>query len=97
MQDVDSISQLGDIDDAKSTSRIIDSNFPYASSDSWHRLPVVRFESILNLIQLMARLSASCKRKHAKIVKGSTPKLNGLRFGHQIIQNFVCLQECGMQ
>ena len=57
-----------------------------------HGFPVVRFLAVLNLIELMSCLAPCRKRKGAEIIKGATPKINGLGSSHATnIQNFICL------
>jgi phosphoribosylformylglycinamidine synthase len=48
--------------------------------------------AVLHLIELMTRLALGREREGAKVIKGTTPELDGLGISHVwIIQNFVCI------
>jgi hypothetical protein len=82
VKDVDGISELGNVDDPECPGCIPNPNFLHTLAYGFHRLPVVRFLAVLNLIELMAGLAPSREWKGTKVIQGTAPKLYRLGIGH---------------
>jgi hypothetical protein len=88
---VDGISELGNVDDPKRPGSIPNPSLLHTLADGVHGLSVVRFLAVLHLIELMACLALGREREGAKVIKGTTPELDGFGIGHdRIIQILVC-------
>jgi hypothetical protein len=78
MQNVNNIFKIRYVDKPKCTIGIPNPYFPNAASNTGHRLPVVRFEAKLHLIQLMTGLSTRVVRKSPQIIQSVAPELSQL-------------------
>lgn len=91
MQYKDRVAELGNVHDAEDSVFISDSDFTDTGTDAIHWLPIVRFITSLNHIELVAG-SPSCNfRKATKRVERISPEHNGFQLAHTslFIQNFV--------
>jgi hypothetical protein len=59
-----------------------DSNFPHSSANRIHGLPVVGLAPMLDLVELVSRLTPGCLRKRAQILKRAASELDGLGILH---------------
>lgn len=89
VQHIDGISKLGNADHSESPGSIPSPNLFHTLAHGTHGFPVVRFLTVLNLIELMAYFAPGRKRKSAKVIKGVAPELDGLGIGHARI-NGMC-------
>ena len=65
-------------------------NFPDPATDRIHRLPVVRLSPMLDLIELMSRLTAGRFRKGAQIVERAASEFYRLKI-HYLNYTKVCI------
>src|SRR5882757_8924267 len=63
-------------------SRGIDPNFPHPSANRIHRLPVVGLAPMLDLLELMSRLTPSRLWKRMQIVECAASELDRLEINH---------------
>jgi len=52
VENIDSLGESGDVDDAKRTCCVSNSDFPNARTDTLHRLPIVGIKATLHAIKL---------------------------------------------
>ncbi|CAG9261003.1 hypothetical protein BCEP4_2320013 [Burkholderia cepacia] len=87
---VDGVGEGRDVNDPECAARFAQANFPHADADGAHRLPVVRRQAALHLVDLVAGFASRGQRKTAKIGEGAADENNRLRRKNgRIIQNFV--------
>lgn len=82
MQHKNSIDKFRNIDDPECTGHVSNPDSSNPLPNRWHRFLVVRFETVLHLIELIPRFSPCHNRKGAKIVKGIISKLDWPRITH---------------
>jgi hypothetical protein len=78
MQDMDCVGKSRNVDHPESSARITESDFPNASSNRLHWLPVDRIAPGLHPIQFLAGLLAHLRREIAQTVKRTPWNVTGL-------------------
>src|SRR4051794_29141455 len=61
--------ELRHVQNSECSGGISDADFPHASADGIHRLPIVRLASLLHAIELIPRLAACRLRECAQILE----------------------------
>ncbi|KOF54827.1 hypothetical protein AD428_04440 [Achromobacter sp. DMS1] len=69
MDHIDGIGELGDVDDPESAVTIANADFSDTLAHCVHRLPVIRIQTVLHLIDLVTRFALGRGWEGAKIIK----------------------------
>lgn len=89
MKHVDSLAELGDIKDT-----VFDSGmnpyFGYPLADTWHRLPIDRFQSLLYKTKALSRNASRIFRKRPDIIERSSGPYDGF-LGHDAVYKILYL------
>lgn len=76
MQDVDRVGYFGDIDHAVCVTILPDAYLPDAGANCGHRFPVIRFQPLLNLVELESGLLSGASREIPYIPETASCKLD---------------------
>ncbi len=82
MQHVNGIIELRHIQHSECSRGIANPNFPHPSANRIHGLPVVGLAPMLDLVELMSRLTPSRLWKRTQIVECAASELDRLEINH---------------
>ena len=90
MQHIDDIDPLRHINDAERAGGVPYPNLFHTLANARHRLPVVRLQTVLHLVELMACLAPGRQGKGTQVVEGAAAEIDRFGAGHAAnIQNIV--------